>query len=44
MRMNGLLKTKLREFSFELHTMIDAGASEQELQAKIHAQMVVIYR
>ena len=42
--MNEILKTKLREYCFELHTLIDANASEQELKDKIQQQMEVIYR
>ena len=43
-RLNQLLKTKLREFCFELLTMLDSGASDEELRGKISSQMEVVYR
>lgn len=44
MRMNGLLKSKLREFGKALRDMIANGASDEELDNQIVEQMTVIYR
>lgn len=43
-RLNGLLRTKLREYAKVLRTLISSGASKADLQAKIEEQMLVIYR
>lgn len=44
MRMNSLLKSKLREFGKELRDLISNGASDAELDNRIIEQMTVIYR
>jgi len=44
LRMNRLLKSKLREYSYALNKMIDEGASDDDLRAKIESQMSVIFR
>ena len=44
-RMNDLLKTKLREFAFELRSMAENEAKgEEELREKVRLQMKVVYR
>ena len=43
-RMNGILKSKLREYSKVLRDMVSKEASDEELEAQIVEQMVVIYR
>lgn len=43
-RMNGILKSKLREYSKVLRDMVANGASDEELEAQILDQMTVIYR
>ncbi|XP_076640760.1 bleomycin hydrolase isoform X1 [Halictus rubicundus] len=42
--MNGILKSKLREYCKALRDMVSNGASDAELEDKIREQMVVIYR
>ncbi|XP_076276405.1 bleomycin hydrolase isoform X2 [Lasioglossum baleicum] len=42
--MNGILKSKLREYCKALRDMVSNGASDAELENKIQEQMVVIYR
>ncbi|XP_046418084.1 bleomycin hydrolase isoform X1 [Neodiprion fabricii] len=44
MRMNSLLKSKLREFGKALRDMIASGASDADLESQIIEQMTVIYR
>ena len=43
-RLNQLLKTKLREFCYELHTMIEKEASTEDLDKKIEEQMIIVHR
>ncbi|XP_046739679.1 bleomycin hydrolase isoform X2 [Diprion similis] len=44
MRMNSLLKSKLREFGKALRDMIAGGASDVDIENQIVEQMTVIYR
>lgn len=44
LRLNGLLKTKLREFAKVLRTMMSDKASKDEVQTKIREQMAIIYK
>lgn len=43
-RMNTILKSKLREYSKVLSDLVSHGATDEELEAQILEQMVVIYR
>ncbi|KAI4491605.1 hypothetical protein M0804_002997 [Polistes exclamans] len=43
-RMNSLLKSKLREYSKVLRGLVANGASDKELEDQIMKQMIVIYR
>lgn len=43
-RMNCLLRSKLREYAKALRDLVDNGASDDELRALIKEQMTVIYR
>lgn len=43
-RMNGILKSKLREYCHVLFTLLDEKTSEEQLQAKISEQMEEIYK
>lgn len=42
--MNGILKSKLREYCRDLRGMVHNGATDAELERAIQDQMVVIYR
>lgn len=43
-RMNLILKSKLREYSREIHTLVASGNADGELTALIERQMTEIYR
>ncbi|XP_034933674.1 bleomycin hydrolase [Chelonus insularis] len=43
-RMNSLLTSKLREFSRELRSLVDDGASNEAIEKRIIEQMTVVYR
>ncbi|XP_043461903.1 bleomycin hydrolase [Leptopilina heterotoma] len=43
-RLNGMLKTKLREFAKVLRTLMENKASDKEVQEKIREQMAIIYK
>ncbi|XP_076181772.1 bleomycin hydrolase isoform X1 [Ptiloglossa arizonensis] len=43
-RMNGILKSKLREYSKVLRELVANGASDERLESQILEQMFVIYR
>ncbi|XP_014480062.1 PREDICTED: bleomycin hydrolase [Dinoponera quadriceps] len=43
-RMNSLLKSKLREYAKALRDLIENGATDEELKARLKEQMTVIYR
>lgn len=43
-RMNGILKSKLREFAHDIHCRMDSGASDADVQDLIRDQMKVIFR
>ncbi|XP_058799413.1 bleomycin hydrolase isoform X2 [Phymastichus coffea] len=43
-RLNIILKSKLREYAHALRTLIDSGASDEQIQQRINEQMTVIYR
>lgn len=43
-RMNSLLKSKLREYSKVLRVLVSNGARDEELEGQIMEQMTVIYR
>ncbi|KAJ8682926.1 hypothetical protein QAD02_018718 [Eretmocerus hayati] len=43
-RLNTILKSKLREYAQVLRSLVDTGASDDKIEAKIIEQMTVIYR
>ena len=43
-RLNGILKSKLREFAKELRTLIDGGAGDEALKTAIKTMMGQIYQ
>lgn len=43
-RMNAILKSKLREYTKILRDLVTAGASEDDIKAKLNEQMSEIYR
>ena len=44
MRMNSILKSKLREFAHDIHKHIDAGNDDESVKALIRGQMTIIFR
>ena len=44
MRMNSILKSKLREFAHDIHKHIDAGNDDESVKALIREQMNIIFR
>ena len=44
MRMNSILKSKLREFAHDIHKHIDAGNDDASVKSLIREQMSTIYR
>ena len=44
MRMNAILKSKLREFAHDIHKHIDAGNEDAAVRALIREQMNTIFR
>lgn len=43
-RLNALLRSKLREYAQALRTLVDGGASDQQIHQRIVDQMTVIFR
>jgi bleomycin hydrolase len=44
MRMNSILKSKLREFAHDIHKHIDSGNDDESVKALIREQMNIIFR
>ena len=43
-QMNFILKTKLREFAYELRKMVTENATDEDIITKIKEQMLILYR